>query len=175
MNDEHPHHAYRHLHHFICMWVIHKRAMLTQGKFVNIGLAGFDLWLSKAADAIHAIRQQDTVPVNGRMFPQPVGDQQPYPIAFNCFNRRSRCAAIITPAFDFHARCKLLFKLLRDEMKFLDSIFYFPRKQMIVRQGQWGSCLVRTELFLTRCSRGTGLTAEQCGDATGQPTQGSRG
>ena len=45
MNDEHPHHAERHLSHFIRMRMIHVRAMLTQDKLVNKSLTWLNMWL----------------------------------------------------------------------------------------------------------------------------------
>ena len=55
MNDEKPHHAHSQLNHFICMRVVHKRAILLECKFIYIGFAGINMGLIESANPIHAI------------------------------------------------------------------------------------------------------------------------
>ena len=57
MHDEEPHHAHRHLHHFVGMRVVHEGAALLELELVDERLARLDLRLRQAADTIHAARQ----------------------------------------------------------------------------------------------------------------------
>ena len=55
MDDEAPHHAHCDLHHLVGMGVVHERSAPAHHELVDEGLAGIDVGLSEAADAIHAV------------------------------------------------------------------------------------------------------------------------
>ena len=64
MNYEQTHQAKSHLRHLIMMRMIHVRAVLPESEFVLECFARFDRWLGEAADAIHSVGQNDSVPMN---------------------------------------------------------------------------------------------------------------
>ena len=53
MNNEHAHQTNGQLHHLIGMRVIHVCSVLTQGKFIGVGLARFDMRLAQPAHTVH--------------------------------------------------------------------------------------------------------------------------
>ena len=53
VNDQHAHQAHCELGHFIRMRVVHVRAVLLHHEFIDIGLAGLNLWLAKTANTVH--------------------------------------------------------------------------------------------------------------------------
>jgi hypothetical protein len=55
MDDEAPHHAHCDLHHLVGMRVVHECPAPAQHELVDKGLAGIDVGLGQAADAIHAV------------------------------------------------------------------------------------------------------------------------
>ena len=48
VRDPQPHHAHRHLRHFIGMWVVHETAWTSCHKLVDKGLSRFDWFLCQA-------------------------------------------------------------------------------------------------------------------------------
>ena len=67
MHDEKAHHAHRHLHHLVGVRVVHEGARLLHLELVDEGLAHGDLRLREAADPVHAVGQQNSVPVDRRV------------------------------------------------------------------------------------------------------------
>src|SRR6516162_437989 len=65
VNDEHAHHAHRHLHHLVRVGVVHERAALLHFELVDEGLSWLDVRLRHPADPVHSVRQQHAVPVHG--------------------------------------------------------------------------------------------------------------
>ena len=98
MNDEHPEQAERHLRHLIVMRVIHIGAVLPHGKLIPESLARLDRLLGQAADAIHAIGQDDAVPMDGRRRGQLVRHVNAQPVALHALDGRPVDLAVIAPA-----------------------------------------------------------------------------
>ena len=94
----------------------------------HVGLADRDLWLVQSPDAIHAVGQQDAVPVDRRVLGQFVGDEDTNAIAFDSLDRGTRRRAVVAPAVDEHAGRELALDGLRDEVEFLDAIVHAPRQ-----------------------------------------------
>ena len=148
MNDEQPHHAYRHLHHLIGMRVVHVGAVLAQRELVDIGFAGLDVRLAQATHTIHARGQIDAVPVDGGVLGQAIGHQDAHPIAFVDFDRRPRRAAVVTPALGAGARRKFVFDFFRHQVEFLDPVFHL--------MGQ-GPAIQRAHLGMAAWATGSGF------------------
>ena len=134
-----PIHAQGHLHHFVGVGVVHVGSILAQREFIRIRLTRLDVRLGQAADAVHAVGQKDAVPVNGRMFGQVVGYQNADPIAFHRLDGRSRGGAVVAPAVDHHAGCKLALHRLGDQVEHLDTVVHRPGQAPAV-EGDNGAC-----------------------------------
>jgi len=85
MDDEHPHHADRHLKHLVGVRVVHKGAVLAKRVLVGVGLSLLDMRLDKPADAVHAvgdmIASSRTMLINGHKAPVRTGPPHP---GFRC-------------------------------------------------------------------------------------------
>ena len=152
MHDEKAHHAHRHLHHLVGVRVVHEGAALLQHELVDEGLARLDMRLRQAADAIHAVRQQHAVPVDGGVLGQLVGDEDADLVAFDRLDGRPGRLAVVAPQMRLHAGRDLAHHRLGDEMEFLPVAVHAPRQRpavqrhhrLIVRpaRGTSGGCMV---------------------------------
>src|SRR5262245_29664861 len=106
MNDDHAHHPHRHLHHLVGMRVVHERSALLQLELVDEGLAGSDVRLGHATDAIDDGRHEHAVPVHGRVLWELVGDKDADFIALHSFDGGAGRLAVIAPQVSLHARRK---------------------------------------------------------------------
>ena len=134
MNDEQSHQAERHLRHLVVMRVIHVRAVLPEREFVFECLARFDHRLRQPADAVHSVRQNDSVPVNARRRGQFVRHVNADAIAFDRFDCRSVHPTIEAPAKRLQSGSELVFHFLSDEMIDLHAIDDLPRQRNVVRR-----------------------------------------
>ena len=132
MNEEKPHHAERELRHLVVMRVVHVGAVLAQHELVFERLARRDDLLRQAAHAVHAVGQQEAVPVDRGAFRQPVGDVDAHPVALDRLDRRPVDRAVVAPTRRLQAGRELVLDLLRDEVKDLHAIDDFPRQLGIV-------------------------------------------
>ena len=137
VDDEQAHRTERHLRHLVVVRVIHVRAVLTERELVAERLARLDNVLGEAADAVHAVRQQEAVPVDGRAAGQPVGHVDADAIAFDRFDRRTVDAAVVAPALRLEAGRELVLHLLGDKVKDLHAVHDLPRQRDIVGRDDW--------------------------------------
>ena len=77
------------------------RAVLPQRKLIPERLTGADGRLVQAGDAVHAVRQQDAVPVDAGWLGQLVRHVQPQAIALDGLDGRTRSLAVVAPAVDY--------------------------------------------------------------------------
>ena len=96
------------------MRVIHVGAVLPQRELVFESLARFDHRLRQSGDAVHAVGQKDSVPMNARCRRQSVRHVDPHAIAFDSFDRRSVHPAIEAPAKRLQSWSELVFHFLSD-------------------------------------------------------------
>lgn len=128
VGDEEPHHAQGHLRRLVRVGVVHERAVLPHAELVDVGLAGRDVGLEQSADAVHPVRQEDAVPVDGRVFRQPVRDVDADVVALDDLDRRAGSAAVVAPGLDRHARGELLERLVRDDVELLPGAVAPPAR-----------------------------------------------
>ncbi len=128
VHDEHPHHPHRHLHHLVRVRVVHERAASLHLELVDEGLAGLDVRLGHAADAVHAVGQQHAVPMHGRVLGQLVGDEDAQLVAFDGLDRGARRLAVVAPQVHLHAGRELAHDRLGDEVKLLPVAVHAPRQ-----------------------------------------------
>src|SRR5262249_27158953 len=103
VHDEHAHHAHRQLHHLVGMGVVHEGAAALKRKLVDEGLAGRDMRLRQAADAVHATWHNHAMPMDRGFLRELVGNEDPYLVALDGFDRGSRALAVIAPEICLHA------------------------------------------------------------------------
>ena len=108
-----------------CEWYI-DRAVLAQRELVLERLAGRDRLLVEAADAVHAVRQQDAVPVHRRRRGQPVRDVDAHAIALDRLDHRAVDAAVVAPAQDLQTGGHLVIDLLGDHVEDLHAADDLP-------------------------------------------------
>src|SRR6266498_613266 len=65
MDDKKPHEAEGHLCHFIVVGMVHMGAMLFEGKLIFERVARLDGLLGEAGNAVHAVGQENSMPMNG--------------------------------------------------------------------------------------------------------------
>src|SRR5262249_43576274 len=106
MDYDHAQHPHRHLHHLVGMRVIHEGSALLQLELVDEGLAGSDVRLGQATDAIHAGWHQHAVPVHRCVLWKVVGDKDADLIALHSLDGRAGRLAIVSPQVRLHARRK---------------------------------------------------------------------
>ena len=97
MHDDRAHHAHRHLHHLVRVRVVHESPAFPDREFVDEGLARLDVRLRQSADAIHAVRHQHAVPMDGCVLGQLVGDEDADLVALDAFDGRPRRLAVVAP------------------------------------------------------------------------------
>src|SRR5579875_3601609 len=97
VHDEHSHHAHRHLHHLVGMWVVHEGTTFRELEFIDKGFAGGDMRLGKPSDPVHAVGQYHAMPVHGGVFRQFVCDKDADLVAFDDFNCRAGRLPIVAP------------------------------------------------------------------------------
>ena len=119
VNDEHSHHAHRHLHHLVGMRVVHERARLHEIELVDESLPDRDVWLRKSPNPIHSGRENHSVPVDGCMLRKLVGDEDADAITFDRLDGRTRGLAVIAPEVRCHAFGHLALDGLCNEMELL--------------------------------------------------------
>ena len=90
MDDEQPDHSHPHLSHLVMMGVKHLCAVLAQRPFVFHRFARFDIRLRQAADAVHAVRQKESMPMDRCRHRQTIGDVDPHPLTFHRFDHACR-------------------------------------------------------------------------------------
>src|SRR3982074_2045636 len=103
MHDDHSHHAHGHLDHLVRMRVVHEGAAVLHLEFVDEGLAGLDMRLAKAAYPVHPARQDKTLPMDGRMLRQFVGDEDADLVALDGLDGRARRLTVVAPEMGLHA------------------------------------------------------------------------
>jgi hypothetical protein len=142
MHDEHAHHAHAHLHHFVGVRVVHEGAACLELELVDEGLAGLDMRLGEAADAVHAARNQHAMPMHARVLRKLVGDEDADLVAFDAFDGRAGRLAVIAPQMHGHAGREFALDRLGHQVKFLPVAVHPPRQRPAV-QGDDG-LIVRT-------------------------------
>ena len=128
MNDEHSHQAHRHLHHLIGVRVVHEAAAFLKLELIDEGLIWRDVRLRDATDAIHAVWQQHSVPMDRGVLRQFVGDEDPNLVSFDRLDRRTRRLSVVAPKMHIHSRRKLANNRFRDKMKLLPIAIHPPRQ-----------------------------------------------
>jgi hypothetical protein len=171
MDDEQAHHAAGQLHHLVGVRVVHVRAVLTQRELVGPGFAGLDMRLRESPDAIHAIGQQDAVPVDAGVLRQPVGHQDAHAVALHCLDGRAGSAAVVTPGPDLRARRKFMFQLPGDQLELLHTIDHAVRQAAAIERSD-GSLPPRATDG--RCATGTGAPAGPASGAAPAAASNSR-
>src|SRR5436305_237063 len=78
--------------------VVHERAVLGERELVAERLAGLDRPLRQAADAVHAVRDVDPVPVDCRRRREAVRDVDAHAVALDRLDRRPVDLAVVAPA-----------------------------------------------------------------------------
>jgi hypothetical protein len=112
--------------------VVHEAAAARQLELVNERLAGIDVRLRQAADAVHAVRHRYAVPVHGGMLGQLVGDEDADLVALHCFDGRPGRLAVVSPKIGLHARRELAHHQLGDEMELLPVAIHPTRERPAV-------------------------------------------
>ncbi len=95
-------------------------------ELIDEGLADSDMRLVQSADAVHAVRQQDPVPVYGRMLGQLVRYENAHLVALDALDRRPWRLSVVAPQVRIHARRKLAPHRLGDQVKFLPAVIHAP-------------------------------------------------
>ncbi|GCC47755.1 hypothetical protein chiPu_0032058, partial [Chiloscyllium punctatum] len=134
VDNEHAHHAHRHLHHLVRVRVVHERPARLDLEFVDEGLAGFDVRLVEAAHPVHAVRYDHAVPVHGGMLGQLVGDEDPDLVAFDRLDGRTGRLPVVSPQVGLHALSELAHDRFGDEMEFLPVPVHPPRQRPSVQR-----------------------------------------
>ena len=134
MDDEEPVHPQRDLRHLVEMRVVHERPGLLECELVREGLAGQDFRLIETAHAVHAVRQNEAVPVHRRPLGQFVRDEEAHAVAFECLDRRARCDAVVAPAVDVETVDEFASYRFGDEMKLFDAAHHPERQRRAVRR-----------------------------------------
>ncbi len=124
MDDEQAHRAHGHLHHFVSVRVVHEGAAFAQLEFIDEGLAGRDLRLRQPAHAVHAVGQDEAVPVHRGVLGQLVGDEQAHAVAFHRFDGGAGAGAVVAPELGRHAGRDFAHHGFSDEVKFLHAVFH---------------------------------------------------
>ena len=145
VNDEKAHHAHRHLHHLVCVRVVHERSALLQNEFIDEGLAGLDVRLRQATDTVHAVGKQHAVPMHGGVLGQLVRHKDADFVALDGLDGRAGRLAVVTPQMRLHAGRDFAHHGLGDEMEFLPIAIHAPRQgpaveryhRLIVRPARW--------------------------------------
>ena len=132
VHDDRAHHPHRHLHHFVGVRVVHEGAALRGSELVDESLARLDVRLGQPADAVHTVRQQHAVPMDGRVLGQLVGDEDANLVALDAFDGRPRRLAVVAPQMRLHAGSHLAHDRLGDEMKLLPVAVHAPRQRPAV-------------------------------------------
>ncbi len=138
MDDEQAGHAQAHLGHFIVMGVVHVRAGLMEGEFVFEGLAGLDGALREAADSVHAIGQEDAMPVERGGGGKAIGDIDADGVAIGRFDQWAVDRAVVTPAAGDEAGGEFVLDFFGDEVEYLDAVDDFPGELGAVGEGDGG-------------------------------------
>lgn len=125
MNDEEAHHAHGILDHFVVVGVVEVGAVLAEGEFVLEGFAGEDEALREAGDAVHAVGQEEAVPVDAGGFGEVVGDEDANAVAFDGLDGGAGGGAVVAPAIDDDAWEEFLTDGFCDEAKDLDAVVEF--------------------------------------------------
>ena len=129
MDDEKAVHAEGDLHHLVEMRVIHQRAGLLERELVRERLARRDLRLIETAHAVHAVRDDEAVPVHRGPLGQFVRDEDAHAIAFERLDRRPRRRAVVAPAVHVEAVDELTAHRLGGEMKLLHAAHHLVRQR----------------------------------------------
>ena len=134
VHHDEAHHAHGHLHHLVGVRVIHEGAGLLHLEFVDESLAGLNLRLGQTAHAVHAVGQQDAVPVDGGVLGQLVGDEDAQLVAFHAFDGRPGRLAVVAPQPRDHAGRDLALDRLGDEVELLPAVARAPRQRPAVER-----------------------------------------
>ena len=148
MHDEQAHHAHRHLHHLVGMRVVHEGPAVLQLEFVDEGLARRDVRLVQSADAVHAVRHDHAVPMNGGVLGQSIGDEDANLVALDRFEGRTRRLAVVAPQMGRHTVGDLTHHRLGHKMKFLPVAVHPPRQRPSVERHD--GLIVRTACGMER-------------------------
>ena len=103
MNDEESRHAKSHLRHLIMVRVIHVGAVLAESEFVFECFVGLNCLLVKPSHAIHAVGQQNPMPVDAGAHRKFVTDINADTVALDRFNGRPMDLAVVAPASGFQS------------------------------------------------------------------------
>ena len=137
VDDEHAHHAHRHLHHLVGVRVIHEGPALPEHELVDEGLARWDMRLSESADAIHSVGQAHAVPMHGGVLGQFVGYENADLVALDGFDRRTGRLAVVAPQIHLHPRREFTHDRFGYQMKFLPITVHAPRQRPAVQCHDW--------------------------------------
>jgi hypothetical protein len=133
MDDNHAHESHPHLGHLVDVRVVHVGPRIEERELVPEGFSGTDIGLVQTTHAVHAVGQDDAMPVDGGGLGQAVGDIDAHPIPLDSFNGRSRGPAVVAPAGTFQARSKLMLYRLGDEVEDLHALYHPKGKRHAVR------------------------------------------
>ena len=155
MHHDEAHHAHRHLHHLIRVRVIHEGAGLLHLELVDEGLAGLDLRLIETTHPVHAVGQEDAVPVDSGVLGQTVGDEDADLVALDAFDRRAGRLAVIAPQPRDHAGRDLALDRFGDQVELLPAVAAAPGERPAVQRHDRvvGASVGRSERRLGRGAR----------------------
>src|SRR5437667_8415089 len=109
-------------------------AMRCEVELVFESVAGSDRFLGEAGDAVHAVGQKNTVPVDGGGGRKLVGDVNAEAIPFDGFNGGAVDLAVEAPAIGREAGGEfVLCDFLGDKVVHFDAVHAFPRAGASVR------------------------------------------
>jgi hypothetical protein len=102
--------------------------IISSRELVAEGFAWLDDALGEAGNPVHAVRQQEPVPVDARAAGQFVRHVDAHPIALDRLDRRTVNAAIVAPARGLEPRRELVLHFFGDEMVHLYAVYDLPRQ-----------------------------------------------
>src|SRR5437868_4947722 len=105
--------------------MVHVGAVLAEGELVPEGGAGRDGFLIEAGDAVHAIGEEDAVPVNAGRLGEAVGDVDADTVAFDDLDGGAGGAAVVAPAFGLKPGRERVVDLLSGEVENLHAVGHF--------------------------------------------------
>src|SRR5688572_10639619 len=132
MNHDHSGHAHSDLRHLVMVRVIHGRTTLPHGKLVLERLPLLDGALVEAANPIHAIWQEYSVPVDSRRCGESIGNVDADALAFQPFEHWPMNGTVVAPTRCLQPRSELVFDLFSNEMEHLDPVHDLPRRACAV-------------------------------------------
>ena len=171
MNDDHAGHPHADLCHLIVVRVVHAGARLPDRELVLERLSLLYRALGEPSDTIHAIGQENPMPVDRRGCLQPIGHVDANALALHPLQDRAVHGAIVAPARGAQSRRKFVLHFFRDHVEHLHPINDLPRRTGPVGNGHGlvvaaGASGLESALFsvpLARSRRTTGSRAPRPG------------